>query len=37
LRNYNDEDVYEILMAVAKNEKLFFKVRKQALRSLEKI
>lgn len=37
LSNYNDEGVYEILVAVAKNEKFFFKVRKQALRSLEKI
>ena len=35
LRNYNDEFVYEILKSVAKNEKYFIKVRKQALRSLE--
>ena len=37
LKNYHDEDVYEVLKAVAKNEKFFFKVRKQALRSLEAI
>ena len=37
LCNYNEEFVYEILEAVAKNPKFFFKVRKHALRSLEVI
>lgn len=37
LSNYHEEFVYEILKSVAKNEQLFIKVRKQALKSLEKI
>jgi len=37
LRRYHEEFVYEVLKSVAKNEKFFFKVRKQALRSLEAI
>ena len=37
LRNYNEEFVYETLEAVAKNPKFFYKVRKHALRSLEKL
>jgi len=37
LQNYNEEFVYEILEAVAKNPKFFFKVRKHALRSLDVI
>lgn len=37
LRHYHEEFVYEILKAVAKNETFFFKVRKQALESLQEI
>lgn len=37
LSSYNEEFVYEILKSVAKNEQLFIKVRKQALKSLDKI
>lgn len=37
LKHYNEAFVYEILISVAKNEKYFFKVRKQALKSLDQI
>lgn len=37
LASHNSKDVYEVLKAVAKNEYFFIKVRKHALRALEKI